>query len=123
MYRGTGLDRLKLDMTGVKRSYLPERMRELILYGDADQELIIDDSASDEKLPSVFMRVSLKKARISHFAMRKLRVKKLVLKDIVEIDAAEMANCFPDLKNLYMAGRPGIVKMHRCLEGLKICRS
>ena len=117
--RGTGLDSLKLDISGVKRLYLPERVRDLVLYGDADQEFMIDDSACDEKLPPVFMRVSLKKARISHFAMRKLCVKKLVLKDIVEIDAADISDYFPDLKNLYMAGCPGIVKNIQMLGRLE----
>lgn len=108
--RGSGLDNMKLDMTGVKKLYLPEKVRSFTLYGNIEKELVIDDSACDEKLPPVCVWLSLKKAQISRFGMQRLRVKKLSLNDIAEIDAEEIMKCFPDIKDLLMIGCPGIVK-------------
>lgn len=117
--RGTGLEDMELDITGVKRLYLPERVRRLVLYGNIASELVIDDSACDEKQPPVFMRVSLKNAQISRFDMQKLRVKKLVLHDILEINVAEVAKCFPNLEELHMKGCPGIIKNMKMLGRLE----
>lgn len=117
--RGAGLDDMELDITGVKRLYLPERVRRLVLYGNIEPELIIDDSACDEKQPPIFLRISLKKAQVSHFGMQKLRVKELVLYDILEIDVTEAAKCFPNLKELRMKGCPGIVKNMKMLGRLE----
>lgn len=108
--RGTGLNNLDLDMTGVKKLYLPEGVQRLYLYGDIEQELIIDDSACEIKAPHLFLLISLKKAPLSRFGMEKFRVSELFLKDIAEIDAAEIVECFPDLEVLRMAGCPGVVK-------------
>lgn len=108
--RGTGLEDLELDMTGVTRLYLPEKVRRLFLYGNIEKELVIDDRACNEKLPPINMGVSLKKAKLSRFGMERSRVGALFIKDISEIDAAEVVECFPDLEVLRMAGCPGIVK-------------
>ena len=117
--RGTGLENMELDITGVKRLYLPERVRGLVLYGNLESELIIDDSACDEKQPPVFLRISLKKAQVSRFGMQKLHVKELVLYDILEIDMAEAAKCFSNIKELRMKGCPGIVKNMKMLGRLE----
>ena len=117
--RGTGLEDMELDITGVKRLSLPEEVRGLVLYGNLEPELIIDDSACDEKQPPIFLWIFLKKAQVSRYGMQKLRVKKLVLYDILEIDVAEAAKCFPDLKELCMKGCPGIVKNMKMLGRLE----
>ena len=117
--RGTGLEDMGLDITGVKRLYLPERVSRLVLYGNIEPELIIDDSACDEKQPPIFLWIFLKKTQVSRYGMQKLRVKKLVLYDILEIDVTEAAKCFPNLKELRMKGCPGIVKNMKMLGRLE----
>ena len=117
--RGTGLENLELDMTGVTRLYLPEKIRRIYLYGKIEQKLVIDDSACDEKLQPINMRVSLKKAPISRFGMTEFRVGSLLFRDILEIDAAEVVECFPNIEVLRLTGCPGIVQNVQMLGQLK----
>ena len=108
--RGTGLEDLELDMTGVAKLYLPEKVRRLFLYGDIERELIIDGSICEKKVPPLFLVISLKKAQVSRFGMERSRVGALFLIDIAEVDAAEIVECFPDLETLCMTGCPGVTK-------------
>lgn len=115
--RGTYLDNLELDMTGVTKLYLPQKAKKLDLSGEIREDLQIDDSACTHPIA---LSISLKKAKLHHFGLKLISVLRVF--DIKELDVAQVVKCFPDVEMLGLWGAPGIITNITALEHLQSLR-
>lgn len=104
--RGTYLDDLKLDMTGVAKLYLPKEMEQVDLTGEIRDDLQIDDSAC---LQPIALSISLKKARLQNFGLK--QISELRVFDVRELDMALVAQYFSDLEKLGLWGLPELLQI------------
>ncbi len=115
--RGTYLDNLEIDMTGVNMLYLPKEIKELNLTGEIREDLQIDDSACTQPIA---LKISLKKAKLHNFGLKQVSV--LRVYDIKELDMLQVAKCFPNIKILGLWGAPGIINNITALELLQVLK-
>lgn len=102
----TCLDDLELDMTGIRRLVLARDTRSLKLYGEIRPDLQIDDSLCNGKID---LEISLKKASPQRYGLQKIKIRRLRLTDIRELDMGQIAGQFPEVEYLNISGSPGVV--------------
>lgn len=112
--RGTYLDELELDMTGVTKLYLPQTTESLSLIGEIREDLQIDDS---DCVQSISLSISLKKAKLYNYGLK--NVSTLRIFDIKELDVAQITQYFPELEMLMLWGAPGNITDITAMEQLQ----
>ena len=115
--RGTYLDELELDMTGVTKLYLPKETKELELSGEIREDLQIDDSACTQPIA---LRIYGKKAKLQNYGLR--QVSALRVWDIKELDMEQVVQQFPEIETLGLWGAPGVVTNITAMEHLQSLR-
>lgn len=108
----TSLDHLELDMGGIRRLVLPRGTRSLKMYGEIHPDLQIDDSLCSGKIN---LEISLKKALPQRYGLQKLRIRRLRLTDIGELDMAQTVKEFPEVEYLSISGSPGSITHMRAM--------
>ncbi len=116
--RGTYLNHLELDMTGVTKLYLPQKVEELDLTGEIREDLQIDDSAC---VQSISLNISLKKVKLHNCGLK--NVSTLRIFDIKELDLTQVKQYFPELEKLLLWGAPGIITNITAMEQLQSLRT
>lgn len=102
----THLDCLELDMGGIRKLILPETVQSLKICGEISRDLQIEDSLCTGK---VDLDISLKKAWPHRYGLQNLKIRSLRLKDVAELDMAQVARQFPETEQLMIWGGPGSV--------------
>lgn len=108
----TCLDHLELDMGGIRRLVLPRGTRSLKLNGEIHLDLQIDDSLCSGKIN---LEISLKKALPQRYGLQKLKIRRLRLTDIRELDMAQTVREFPEVEYLSISGSPGSITHMRAV--------
>lgn len=117
---GTFLEDLELDMSGIRKLILPETVRSLKMQGEVCPDLQIDDSLCAGKIE---LDISLKKAEPLRYGLQNLKIRRLRLREIAELDMAQVAEQFPETEYLLLFGRPGSVAQMQAVGKMRGLRS
>lgn len=100
----THLENMELDMTGITKLILPETLAFLKMYGEVSPALQIDDSRCTGKIN---IGLSLKKAKVQRYGMERIKICRLNLYDIAELDMGHVAEYYPEIESIWLCGAPG----------------
>lgn len=120
-FRGTGLCFLELDVTGVKKIFLPDGVQRLSLSGVPDSELQIMGLLDRE----LDIELSLDSSKFDDWgaAIAGLRVRRLRLTGVGELDLAAVAGLFGEITALSVQGKPGFLVNFEGLGQMKRLRT
>lgn len=109
------LDHLELNVTGVTTLKLPSSVEWLKIYGDINENLLIDDSCCKENIDFVMV---LDNTPIKRYGLKNVKIDSLLLGNCKMLDMALIAKHFPEIEELIMYGNPGNIINFQAIENL-----